>query len=93
METLTMPQVKIREKGQVTIPSELLQEWSNRNHVSVNDSMEAVLANGVLMLIPKKRHTAKRDIMSFAGVGKGLWGATPEEIDASINEMRNLWTR
>ena len=93
METLIMPQVKIREKGQVTIPAELLQEWSNKNHVSVNDSMEATLVNGVLMLIPKKRHTAKRDIMSFAGVGKGLWGDTPEEIDASINEIRNLWTR
>ncbi|MFY9261483.1 MAG: AbrB/MazE/SpoVT family DNA-binding domain-containing protein [Gallionella sp.] len=88
-----MLQVKIREKGQVTIPAELLQEWGNKNHVSVNDSMEAVLANGVLMLIPQKRHAAKRDMMSFAGAGKGLWGATPEEIDASIHEMRNLWTR
>lgn len=88
-----MPQVKIREKGQVTIPAELLQEWSNKNHVSVNDSMEAALVNGVLMLIPQKRHAAKRDIMSFAGVGKGLWGDTPAEIDASINEMRDSWTR
>lgn len=93
METVSMPQVKIREKGQVTIPAELLQEWSSKNHVSINDSMEAALVNGVLMLIPNKRHTAKRDIMSFAGVGKGLWGNTPEEIDASINEIRNLWTR
>ena len=88
-----MPQVKIREKGQVTIPAELLQEWSNNNHVSVNDSMEAALVNGVLMLIPKKRNASKRDIMSFAGVGKGLWGDTPEEIEASIKEIRNSWTR
>jgi hypothetical protein len=46
-----------------------------------------------LMLIPKKRHAAKRDIMSYAGIGKGLWGDSPEAIDASIDEIRGLWTR
>jgi len=51
--------------------------------------MEAALVNGIFMLIPNKRLTTKRDIMSFAGVGKGLWKDTPEEIDASINEIRN----
>jgi bifunctional DNA-binding transcriptional regulator/antitoxin component of YhaV-PrlF toxin-antitoxin module len=93
MEITIMPQVKLREKGQVTIPAELLQEWSKKNHVSVNDSMEARLANGVLMLIPKKRHAAKRTVMSFAGVGKGLWGSTPDEVNASIKAMRDSWTR
>jgi len=93
MEATTMAQVRLREKGQVTIPAELLQEWNKKNHVSTNDQMEAILANGVLMLIPKKRHSMKRDIMSFAGIGKGLWGNTTEEVDASIKEIRELWTR
>ena len=88
-----MSQVKLREKGQVTIPAELLQEWSKKNHVSTNDVMEATLANGVLMLIPKKRHATKRDIMSFAGIGKGLWGDSVEEVDATLKEIRNSWTR
>lgn len=88
-----MPQVKLREKGQVTIPADLLQEWSRKNHVSTNDSIEVSLANGVLMLVPSKRHTAKRDIMSFAGSGKGLWGNTAQEIDATMAELRNSWTR
>ncbi len=88
-----MPQLKLREKGQVTIPAELLQKWSKENHVTTNDTIEATLANGVLMLIPKKRHVAKRDIMSFAGAGKGLWGDTPEAVDASIKEVRDLWIR
>ena len=35
-----MPQVKLREKGQVTIPAELLQEWSRTNQVAANDTME-----------------------------------------------------
>ena len=88
-----MPQVKLREKGQVTIPADLLQEWNRKNHVSTNDSIEVSLTNGVLMLVPSKRHTAKRDIMSFAGSGKGLWGNTAQEIDATIAELRNSWTR
>ena len=88
-----MPHVKLRDKGQVTIPTELLREWSQKNHVSINDSMEARLANGVLMLIPQKRHAAKRTVMSFAGVGKGLWGNTPAEVDESIKEIRKSWTR
>ena len=88
-----MPQVKLREKGQVTIPAELLQEWSRTNHVATNDTMEVQLSNGVLMLIPSKRHAAKRDLMSYAGAGKGLWGKSEAEIETSIQELRNSWTR
>jgi bifunctional DNA-binding transcriptional regulator/antitoxin component of YhaV-PrlF toxin-antitoxin module len=88
-----MPQVKLREKGQITIPADLLQEWGRSNHVAINDTVEVTLANGVLMLVPSKRNTTKRDIMSFAGIGKGLWGGTPDEIDATIKALRNSWTR
>jgi bifunctional DNA-binding transcriptional regulator/antitoxin component of YhaV-PrlF toxin-antitoxin module len=88
-----MPQVKLREKGQVTIPADLLQEWSRKNHVATNDTIEVSLSNGVLMLVPSKRHTARRDIMSFAGVGKGLWGGTQEEVEATIQDLRKSWTR
>ena len=90
---MTMPEVRLREKGQVTIPSEILQEWGAKNHVHTNDAVEAVLANGVLMLIPKKRRSVKRDILSFAGVGKGLWGDTPEEIENSLQSIRDSWIR
>lgn len=88
-----MPQVKLRENGQVTIPADLLQKWNRTNHVATNDSIEVSLSNGVLMLIPSKRRTAKRDIMSFAGAGKGLWGNTHEDIESSAQELRNSWTR
>lgn len=88
-----MPQVKLREKGQVTIPAELLQEWSRINHVATNDMIDVQLSNGVLMLIPSKRHIAKRDLMSYAGAGKGLWGKSEAEIETTIQELRNSWTR
>ncbi len=88
-----MSEVRLREKGQVTIPSEILQEWGIKNHVHTHDAVEAVLANGVLMLIPKKRCSVKRDILSFAGVGKGLWGNTPDDIENSLESIRGSWTR
>jgi bifunctional DNA-binding transcriptional regulator/antitoxin component of YhaV-PrlF toxin-antitoxin module len=88
-----MPKVKLREKGQLTIPAELLQEWSRLHNVVTNDSIEVNLSNGVLMLVPTKRHAAKRDIMSFAGIGKGLWGDSQEDIEASIQALRNSWAR
>jgi bifunctional DNA-binding transcriptional regulator/antitoxin component of YhaV-PrlF toxin-antitoxin module len=69
---MIMPEVKLREKGQVTIPAEILQEWRAKNHVQTNDAVDVVFANGIVMLIPKKRRNAKRDLLSFAGVGKGL---------------------
>jgi antitoxin component of MazEF toxin-antitoxin module len=88
-----MPQVKLREKGQVTIPADLLQEWGRKNQVTTNDSIQVSLSNGVLMLIPSKRHAAKRDVMSYAGIGKGMWGGSHEEVEATVRELRSSWTR
>jgi hypothetical protein len=88
-----MPQLKLREKGQVTIPIDLLQEWARKNNVATNDAIDVHLSNGVLMLVPAKRLAAKRDIMSFAGAGKGLWGSTHAEIETTIQELRNSWSR
>lgn len=31
----------------------------------------------------------KRDILSYAGVGKGLWGNTPDEIENSLQSIRD----
>ena len=88
-----MPEVKLREKGQVTIPSEILQEWREKTHVQINDAVHVVFANGIVMLIPKKRRNAKRDILSFAGIGKGLWGDTPAAIEESLQETRKAWAK
>jgi bifunctional DNA-binding transcriptional regulator/antitoxin component of YhaV-PrlF toxin-antitoxin module len=88
---MAMTEVRLREKGQVTIPAEIIQEWGYKNQVHTNDSVDAILTNGVVILIPKNRHHAKRDLMSFAGIGKGVWGKTPEEIDQTIQEIRDSW--
>lgn len=88
-----MLQTKFREKGKVTIPVEVLQEWRLKNQVSTNDLINVSLSNGVLMLIPSKRAEGKRDLLSFAGIGRGLWGKTEQKIEASIAALRNSWSR
>jgi bifunctional DNA-binding transcriptional regulator/antitoxin component of YhaV-PrlF toxin-antitoxin module len=88
-----MLQVKIREKGQITIPAEVLQEWRIKNQVNTHDVLNVSLSNGVLMLVPSQKTAAKRDMLSFAGSGKGLWGQTEQEIESSISEVRKSWSR
>ncbi len=83
-----MPLVKIRPKGQITIPANILDHWS----IDVNDKVNIALVNGVVTLTPEKRLKNKKSILSYAGIGKGLWGDT-EEIDNFIQNERSSWEK
>lgn len=89
METTTMPEVTIRPKGQITIPAEIMQSWHLRTHDKVN----ITLVNGIVTMTPVKRKEVGKDIMSFAGMGRGIWGDTHEEVENTIKEIRNSWNR
>ena len=84
-----MPQVTLRPKGQVTIPSTILAQWN----AQPDDILDVQLANGVVMFTPVHRRQAPPDLMAFAGLGKGLWGDTPEQVEASIQSLREKWSR
>ncbi len=88
-----MVQTKLPETRQVTIPADILQEWRLKHQVKTNDRMDASRPNAVLPLVPSKHAEKKRDLLSFAGAGKGLWGLTEQEIDATIVQLRDSWTR
>ncbi|WP_020560816.1 hypothetical protein [Thiofilum flexile] len=32
-------------------------------------------------------------LMSFAGIGRGMWGNTPEKIQKTIQDLRASWER
>jgi bifunctional DNA-binding transcriptional regulator/antitoxin component of YhaV-PrlF toxin-antitoxin module len=85
METILMPVVKIRPKGQITIPSEILQAW----HVEFNEQVNVNLVNGVVMLTPIKKN--KASIMSYAGIAQGLWGDSADDSDNFIRNERESW--
>ena len=84
-----MPVVKIRPKGQITIPSEILQAW----HIHSNDKINVNLVNGVVMLTPVNRTENKKSISSYAGIARGLWGDSAEEIDSFIRNERESWEK
>ena len=81
----------IRPKGQITIPAHILQEWGLQPY----EKVEINFQNGVVTLIPMRRkdNGKQKSIMDFAGVGHGCWGETAQEVEKTITELRDTWTR
>jgi AbrB family looped-hinge helix DNA binding protein len=91
-----MPLVKLKEKGQVTIPAAVREQISAHK----GDVFEIAVANGNIVLKPqdivsRKRNLAARskkgvDISSWIGSGKGLF-QSPEEAAEFIRSERASW--
>lgn len=86
-----MSLVTLRPKGQLTIPVDILQQWNIKPY----DQLEINFQNGVITLIPAKRKEPRKKnrLMAFAGVGHGCWGEAPDEVQDSIQTLRDSWTR
>ena len=91
-----MTLVKLKEKGQVTIPANVREQISAHK----GDVFEVAVANGNIVLKPqdvvsRKRNPVARgkkgvDIASWVGSGKGLF-KSPEEAAAFIRSERASW--
>ncbi len=91
-----MTLVKLKEKGQVTIPAAVREQISAHK----GDMFEVAVANGNIVLKPqdivtRKKSTSARakkglDIASWIGSGKGLF-KSPEEAAAFIQSERASW--
>ena len=84
-----MSEVRLRPKGQVTIPASILE----RAHLATDATLEVALVDGVITLTPKENPTEKQDIMAFAGIFKGAWGDTNEAVNNALDNHRNEWDR
>jgi antitoxin component of MazEF toxin-antitoxin module len=84
-----MPIVRVRPKHQITLPVSIV----NQAGIHQDDLLEASYANGVITLVPKTRQARKDDIMDYAGIACGVYGQTPEEINAGIAQLRDEWER
>lgn len=87
MWTPTMPEIRMRPKHQVTLPASIVREAN----LAIDDRLEVTYTNGVIILIPNSKtpQAKKFNIMSYAGIGKGIWGNTAEEVDQYINDLRS----
>lgn len=76
----------MRPKHQVTLPANIVRAAK----LAPDDRLEVSYTNGVIVLTPRSRSTPvqKFDVMAYAGIGKGMWGNTPEEVNQYINDLR-----
>lgn len=84
-----MTQVRVRQKGQITIPMQIAEEAQIRP----DDTLEISYTNGVITLIPVARKERGSSIMAFAGIARGTWGETAEEVDGNLEQSRSSWER
>lgn len=80
---------KIRlEHRQLTLPAEIIEQ-ARLHH---GDLLEVSYLNGAIVLSLSTNATKPtRDIMQYAGIGKGVWGRTAEEIDAKLAGEPASW--
>jgi AbrB family looped-hinge helix DNA binding protein len=87
--------VKIKQKGQVTLPMSVRKELN----LQEGDLLELAVQKGSIVLQPReltarssRKATKKPEgLMSYFGAGKGLF-KSPEEADAYIRKERAAWT-
>jgi AbrB family looped-hinge helix DNA binding protein len=84
-----MTLVRVRPKGQITIPARIAEEA----RIKPDDTLEIAYANGVITLVPAARKELANSVMSFAGIARGTWGNTAAEMDAWVEESRASWER
>ena len=84
-----MPEVRLRPKGQLTIPATILE----RAQLAADAIFEIALVNGVITLTPKVRLSNKEDIMAYAGIFKGAWGGSAEAVNSNLDMHRDEWER
>ena len=84
-----MPEVRLRTKGQVTIPANILE----KAHLAEDAMLDVALVNGVITLTPQAKGTKREDIMAYAGIFQGAWGNTPEKVIETISHLRDAWER
>jgi len=84
-----MPEIRMRPKNQVTLPASVVREAK----LKPDDRLTVTFINGSIIITPKHDAKDQDDIMSFAGIGHGLWGNTPEEVDQTLRNMKDSWER
>lgn len=89
METMLMPIVKMRPKGQITIPATIV----HTANLSENSQFDVEYINGVIILKPINDEQEKDDVMSYAGLFAGAWGDTSAEVETNIRNLHNEWEK
>lgn len=91
MVTMTMTTVRVREKRQITIPSDIGKQAG----IEPNDILDIEITTGGILLRPIRSTTQGRvnKLMKFAGAGQSLMNPLdPDESVRLLREDRDTWT-
>ncbi|WP_295992970.1 AbrB/MazE/SpoVT family DNA-binding domain-containing protein [Rugamonas sp.] len=84
-----MYQIRVEQNNQISLPSEIVQQAG----IQPNDVLDVTFIDGVVTLMPSRRVDSAISIMDYAGIGKGAWGKTADEIEANLARDRASWDR
>jgi bifunctional DNA-binding transcriptional regulator/antitoxin component of YhaV-PrlF toxin-antitoxin module len=84
-----MPQVRIREKHQVTLPISIVRDAG----IHENDMLDVAYKNGVISLSIKKAAAKKRLLMDFIGSARGVYGQDAAQVARYLESERDTWDR
>ena len=84
-----MPEIRMRPRHQVTLPASIVRAAN----IQLDDKLEVSYINGNIIISPKKPNIQPVDVMAFAGIGHGLWGATPDAVESHVKKLRSDWER
>lgn len=84
-----MPQVRVRDKHQITLPAEVMRSAK----IAMNDTLSVIYKDGIIMLIAQQERPKKPSLMALAGSTKGLYGVTTEERKQYLITERQSWER
>jgi bifunctional DNA-binding transcriptional regulator/antitoxin component of YhaV-PrlF toxin-antitoxin module len=84
-----MTHIRLRPKHQVTLPASIVRQAK----IKADDTLSVVYLNGSIVITPTRPKPKGADLMSFAGIGRGLWGDSPSAVDATLRSMKDAWER
>ena len=84
-----MPQVRIREKHQVTLPISIVRDAG----IHENDKLDEAYKNGIITLSVKKAATKKRSLMDFVGATRGVYSQDAAQVAQYLDSERDTWER
>ena len=76
----------MRRKHQVTLPASIVRQAD----IEPEDMLTVTFTNGAIVIKPKtKASEPQDDVMSYAGIGRGVWGTGSAEVLANIRKLRD----
>ena len=84
-----MAKVTIRLRNQVTLPADALAALG----VGVGDVGEAFVHGNALVLRFHNSQEARESVERAFGAAPGVWGASPEEVEETLDRDRRSWNR